>query len=106
MTEWVFSFWQMLGLMLCSYYIGGIVADVKTVMETKKNESKIVSIDISHVGKTWYAFEEESKKFLVQTHSYEELLNELSKLNPDVIYVVDEVKLETLLKNQKNATTV
>lgn len=105
MTEWTFNFYQMLLMLFVSYYIGGIVADVKTVMEHRKMTAKVVPIDISRVDGIWYAFESESKNFLVQSSTYDELQKKLTELGSgSSTFITNENKLKALLEESKNAS--
>ena len=97
MLEYTFNFWQMLGLLFVSYHLGALIADVKREMIRRNSVSKEVKIDITKVGDVLYAFEEESKKFLAQSNTYEDLRKSLTVLSPNITYIIDTEKLKALL---------
>lgn len=106
MLEWQFGFWQMLALLWISYFLGGFITELRLAIEKKKTVSKIVHIDINIVGNIWFAFEQESKKFLAQSATYEELQKKLGELETDCTYIVEEAKLKALHDEFKNANSI
>lgn len=106
MISWTYNFWQMLAMLFAAYYIGGIVADVKTVMAAKAAAINIISIDIEKVEDVWYAFEEKTKRFIVQAPTYEALQTRLNNLNDGNTYVTDVNALNKLLGESENAPTI
>lgn len=107
MSEWTFNFWQMLSMLFLSYYCGMIIAMVRARMQDdESNVGSTVKIDVTKEGEMFYAFEEETKKFLAQSPTYEDLQKALSALDPNVTYITEEDKLKVLLGTTKNATII
>ena len=104
MLDWQFGFFEMLGLIFCSYFIGGLFTEVKIRMgELNASKQHVISINVNKIGDVWYAFEENTNKFIIQASTYEELQDKLHKIGSNAVYIADETKLKSLLEESKDA---
>lgn len=106
--NWSFSFLQVLLITFFVYHIAEVIGEVRATIRHNKSKktSKVVKIEISVVGGTWYAFEEDSKKFLVQSLNYEDLQKKLNELSSDIVFITNEEALNKLISEANDATTI
>ena len=94
MTEWTFTFWQMLGMLTLMAFIAEFVGEVKGVRRKmqeydKKNSevSKVIKIEIVRLKDKLVAIELETKKALAVANTYDELREKLSSIDESVTWV-------------------
>lgn len=102
MFDYDVSIWFIFVAAYCAYHLGLLIGEVRATVrfrfgDPNKVESKhVVEIDIHREDDTFYAYDAKTKKFLVQSTSYESLQLELSKLNDRVTWIIDEASLKKI----------
>lgn len=106
MLDYSFGFWQMLLMLFIVYHLAIFITAIRLTAAANRAKPVTVRIDITRIGDIWYAFEEESKKFLVQSMSYKGLQEKLNELSSNTTYIIEETKLNDLLGDSKDAGSI
>lgn len=106
--SWSFSFLQVLMITFITYHIAEMIGEVRATIRHNKAKkiAKVVKIEISVVGGTWYAFEEDTKKFLVQSLNYEDLQKKLNELCSETVFITNEEALNKLISEANDVNAV
>lgn len=112
MFDWTFSFWQMLGITFVTFFVAELIGQVRCALryrrtfgafleeieEADESLQEVIKVDIRFENKRWYAFEVGTSKFLAFGDTYPLLVEALTKVNSEAVFITDNAKLAELEK--------